>query len=131
RADQCVEIRSRFSIPSAPGAGGSFTAHLLPGQVEAIDVVDTQGPVVSAGREDRTVVRKCQTTEMGGAVLIERCSARGPGARVPEMDTIEAAGHEQASVRRERDAGELSVDSGKMHTFGAAERVPEAQSRRF
>src|SRR5262245_33724404 len=119
RADQCVEIRSRFSIPSAPGAGGSYTAHLLPGQVEAIDVVDMQGPIVSAGREDRTVVRKCQAAEIGGAVLIEWCSARGPGARVPETDPIEAPAHEQASVRRERNAGEVPVDSGKMHTFGA------------
>src|SRR4051812_29260224 len=131
RADQCVVIRSRLSIPSAAGSGGSFTANALPGQVETIDVMDAQGPVVSAGGEDRTVVRKRQAAEITGLVRVERPSPLGPGSRVPEADTDAAAGHQKASVGRERGAGEGAVVSGKRHALRAGERVPEAHSRRL
>src|SRR5947209_4571138 len=119
-------MTSRFSTPSAAGAGRSFTADVLPGQVETGDMADPQNAVVRAGREGRAVVRERQAAEVGGVVLVERRPPRGPGPRVPETNAAGTAAHQEAAVGRERDTGEAPVVPLKPHALRTVARVPEA-----
>src|SRR4051794_27136079 len=94
-------------------------------------MTDANGPVRSAGRQDRAIMGKRQAAHQSAAGLVERLAPLCAGARLPEPTSVDTAGRQKVRIRREGHAGEVAKIAGELQRFGAGVRVPDAKAGGF